>query len=458
MKIFIAGYYGFRNLGDELILRSIVSDIKRRFPNADICIWTGDISFTREFQGVKGVSRFSVEDTVDAIKVSDVVIIGGGGLIHEYFSFNFKDIFSSFGFNVAAYFIPAIIAKAFQKPLFYWCHGVGPVFSGDGRKLTKWFYDLADYISVRDEYSFLLLQELGIGKNVLLDGDPVFNLSFPSKESLKRRSLIGINLRTWFGFERGIRAFKDALLEFVEKHELKVLPIPFDLSLDRRAIETFFRSFPSSFVCWDEYEHLETFEDVLNALRSVKIFVGMRLHSLIVSTKVGTPSISIVYDEKVRSFCEKFSVPMIEWGEKQICLEGLVDRAKKEKPIKFPKCKTPDEFVKFIKGNEIGKGVVLSRAEERFINALKLELKEKEEEIRNLKEELRCRETEVGMLKKEIHEIESKYKDICEAYERDRKILEERLGEIYESNWWKVAQKYYRFKETFLRFLEKIGF
>ena len=47
MKVLISGYYGFYNIGDEAILKSIIEALRNEDPNIDIVVLSKDRKSTR---------------------------------------------------------------------------------------------------------------------------------------------------------------------------------------------------------------------------------------------------------------------------------------------------------------------------------------------------------------------------------------------------------------------------
>ena len=367
MRILISGYFGFRNLGDELILHKEIEDVKEIVPDAEIIVWSGNPSYTEEFHGVKAVNRFSVDDTVDAVKESDVVIVGGGGLIHEYFGINVKDMFNSFGYNIPAYFIVPLIAKMFKKPLFYWCHGVGPIFSEDGKKLLSWFYSLSDFTTVRDRYSFNLLSSVS-GLKPLVDIDPVLAMDitkFLEKNwDFRDNSLIvGLNLRPWFGIDLLIDRLLPIVSEISRKYtNIIFVPIPFDLSDsgDKVVLRKFFEKFDEEGV--RILDNITSEKDVISLLSSVDLFIGMRYHSLILSFLLKKRSFAISYDSKTDELIRNLGIEgedylsFLENNDRKSIKDFILNNANKEKvtsSIDFSFKKeyiTPVKFRHFLKG------------------------------------------------------------------------------------------------------------
>ena len=52
-KILISGYYGFNNIGDESILRTVIDNLREKLEDIDITVLSQDPAQTSEKYGVK---------------------------------------------------------------------------------------------------------------------------------------------------------------------------------------------------------------------------------------------------------------------------------------------------------------------------------------------------------------------------------------------------------------------
>src|SRR5438132_576599 len=84
-KIVIAGYYGFDNLGDELILESILDGLGQARSRAIVLSRAPKKTFARF--GVASVNRWLPWSVFRAILRSNAFILGGGGLLQDRTSF-----------------------------------------------------------------------------------------------------------------------------------------------------------------------------------------------------------------------------------------------------------------------------------------------------------------------------------------------------------------------------------
>lgn len=57
VNILISGYYGFDNIGDESILRTLVSSLREHIPDCSLTVLSHNPTSTREKYGVEAVDR-----------------------------------------------------------------------------------------------------------------------------------------------------------------------------------------------------------------------------------------------------------------------------------------------------------------------------------------------------------------------------------------------------------------
>jgi polysaccharide pyruvyl transferase CsaB len=315
LSILIHGYYGFKNLGDELILKKIIQDIRDLSPDAQITALSGNLQETEAFHGIRAVDRFDIDGVIDAVRGCDAFILGGGGLFQDHFGMYVRDIFTNFGHGVVYYAVPALISKIFNRPVFYYTHGVGPLYTDEAARLTKWAYGLADFITVRDEYSYRLLLSLDIPKEKLcVDIDPVTKLNLEGLTEYdithrlrlpEKRFVIGINLRPWKRREQEIVKLAGEVFRklYEQDQNILFLLIPFDLSTDNDSDSTTLKRLAEvlpegSFAAVGE-ENL-TPELIISSLSRADAVVGMRFHVILTALRLAKPLIAFSYDRKIK--------------------------------------------------------------------------------------------------------------------------------------------------------------
>jgi len=176
----IAGYYGFGNAGDEMILRSVLADVRSVIDGPRFTVISGDPSATAAAFNVEAVRFTDMPAVIAAIRDSDLVILGGGGLFHDYWGVDVETLLTPRHGGVSFYAGIAMLATVLDKPLIIYGVGVGPLGSVAAKRLTRAVFDQAVLATVRDETSKQVLMEAGVDPEaVVVTADPAFNLEGP---------------------------------------------------------------------------------------------------------------------------------------------------------------------------------------------------------------------------------------------------------------------------------------
>ncbi len=303
-KILISGYYGFNNAGDEAILASIIGSLRERQPNIDITVLSNNPDDTREQYDINAISRKKFSDVWRAMKSSDMLISGGGGL--------FQDVTSS---RSILYYLGLIkMAKLLKKKVVVLANGIGPVRKKFNRYLTKSIVNKVDLITVRDEVSRNVLKRMGVTQKIYLTADPALLLKDTDESKIRKekldsmldfkeegRTLIGVSVRNWKDFE----SFSEKIVYFLdyvlENHDVDLLFIPMHYKTDLEPSKTIIGKLKGrAYLVEEELNHHE----LRYLIGKMDMVIGMRLHSLVFASEKGIPVMGIVYDPKVNSYLE----------------------------------------------------------------------------------------------------------------------------------------------------------
>ncbi len=300
MKIGIIGNYGATNVGDDAILTSILKSCE----GDEVTVFSSnpdslDVDENRHSAplfplGIRSCFKVGFKSSINALRKVDVVVLGGGGLFQDSY------LYACFLWAWQIFWV-----KYFKKPLFIYATGVGPLKTRVGRMLTRWSYGYADQISVRDDYSYDLLEKIGLKENVTLTADPVFVLGSgeASHDSIKRETgLFVISVRPWLGYNQKIidvlsafllsqKETRNARFIFACMQEIK--------EDDLRMIKPLIRKLGG------EIHLSKDYSDLLTVMRQAEFAIGMRYHFMIAALMTSTPIIPISYAPKTTALFEK---------------------------------------------------------------------------------------------------------------------------------------------------------
>lgn len=297
-NILISGYYGFDNIGDESILRTLITSLREKIPDCALTVLSHDPASTREKYGVEAVDRMAPLAILRAVRRCDMLISGGGSLL--------QDVTSN---RSIRYYLAIIrLAKFFGKKVFIYSQGIGPIDRAENRRATAKALRNADGIVVRDEKSAALLEEIGIPREkVVITADPVIRMKKPDKnvgaEILARAGVDGGKLTVgWAIRERHldsafVREVSEGIRYLKENYDAESVLIPFHYEEDR-AVCTELAQRTGAKCLTEKYLS----EDMLSIIGNMDVLVGVRLHSLIYAAIMGVPIIGVSYDPKCTAF------------------------------------------------------------------------------------------------------------------------------------------------------------
>lgn len=332
-KIFIFGYYGFKNCGDDAILESIIQNLKTMKLDAEISALTYDAKYTRDAHKINTVSRSKIIDIIRNIKNCDLLISGGGSLL--------QDVTSSR--SLLFYLSLIFIAKIFNKKVMFYCNGYGPVRKRINKFLIKKIIKNVDLITLRDEESYKELKKLGITKNVMVAADAAFTMEPAEEERVNEiaeienicedEDVIAISVRRWTDDDTTKNVISKTI-DYLVKENKKIVLIPMkypddvEISLE---IKEMCESNPH--VIENQYSPKE----VLGLMKKFKMLIGIRLHALIFAAIAGVPVVGIEYDPKIRGFLKLIDgvnsgdIDKLDYTNLCLCIEQVWNEKEKYK-------------------------------------------------------------------------------------------------------------------------------
>lgn len=305
-KIVMSGYYGFQNAGDDAVCYAIIEALRQEMPSCEITVLSNDPALTEATYGVKACDRWKMAEVWRSLRQSQLLVSGGGSLI--------QDVTSK---NSSLYYLGVMLMAMLQrKPFVIYGQGVGPLNEKRNRRLTKWVFNRARAIYVRDDESHALLREIGVKTPIEVAPDPVLGIDNDVVDREKGRQLLQglgydgqrplalLALREWAGTDlvHEFAALGDYLSE--QGYAVGLLAMHHDQDDGiARAVDAHMRG--DSFVIADAYDTPAMFSIFANA----SIVVGMRLHALIIGAALDKPVMAISYDPKVDAFMRMIHNP-----------------------------------------------------------------------------------------------------------------------------------------------------
>jgi len=302
MHIVISGYFGFGNEGDEAILQSMIDALKNIHPTIKLTVLSNNPEQTKALYKVNAVNRWKLGNIRKALKHSDGLISGGGSLLQDKTSMK----------SIPYYTGIIHLARLYKKPIFIYAQGMGPISHPISKYLTRLALNRQSKITVRDNKSLRLLEEMNIKQPIIEVPDAVFGLKSNLHESTwlkdnKFECYIAISIRPWPNSE----SFTSELVKILDDLSVEgfqIVFIPMHDSDDTEvALEVSNKMSQPAF-----HVPVDTpLNEKLTIIKNAEVLLGMRLHALIFSGIVGTPFGAFSYDPKIDALANKLKQPLL---------------------------------------------------------------------------------------------------------------------------------------------------
>ena len=280
--VVLCGYYGFGNLGDEMVLESIKKELSP---------WRTAIIGA---SGDGRIGRFELSSAVKAIRSSRLFVLGGGSLLQN----------STSRRSLEYYLMLLRIAKLFGKRTMLYANGIGPILGERAVKRCRRALSSVDVAGFRDTESFAIGKTLLNSKAVsYLTCDPV--LCQRLAKEVKNRLMFfirGEDLTEALEVQ-----IKKALLRFRREVSPDIEIVFASMNRKKDEITALKLSdampFPTNRLLFTSGQKLSW------AIASSKIVVSSRLHALITAASANRPFVALCHDPKLEAFAKECMLP-----------------------------------------------------------------------------------------------------------------------------------------------------
>lgn len=291
--ILISGYYGFRNTGDDSLLRSIVDGIKEKRKDADITVLSKTPHETSQIYNVECINRYNIIKIFFRLKRTRLLISGGGSLLQDVTSTKSYKYYST---------IIKIAQNRGAKVMIY-ANGIGPLKNEKNRADCKKILEKADAVTLRDENSLNELKDIGVKKDAVVTADPAFSLKPSGLPVGEKKPYFIVSVRKWKKLPDGfVEDIGDICEKISKKHNLTPVFIPMQGYADKGICSD------TAKLCGGKIkDNFQNISDMLGYIKNAEFVIGMRLHILIYALNMNVPIIALSYDPKIDSIVDKWN-------------------------------------------------------------------------------------------------------------------------------------------------------
>lgn len=292
------GYFGYSNLGDDLLLQAL----RQR----------NESSRYRHFYLMNPASKHYNRDEIgrnEAVEILNLLLhsarfdLGPGGILQD----------SSSGKSLIYYLGFCLLARMSGAKVRWVGQGFSPMDSIWSQRLVRFSSLFVEKIELRDEASIQNMNEIGVPTSKIehcpdyawdinLSGyQPVKPVPKKKKSKLKI-SRVHVCLRSWESFD---------CLQFVK--ELKSLGIPrayFLFQPDGR-LESLIREMDSR-AAIHVYSNSREIREFVKKYLDADAIISMRYHGILLGMQAGKSTFSLSYDQKCSNIALEHDIPVIE--------------------------------------------------------------------------------------------------------------------------------------------------
>lgn len=283
----LVGYFGFGNLGDELLWRSFAAEAGRRRPDLKWSVLWGPATWEEKTEHVRPVSRRDTLGLLEELAAARAVVVPGGSLLQATTSLG----------SLLYYLTLLGFGRLMGARLILCGQGFGPWGQpGSFQRLLASFaarmiLEFASFISCRDREAAMTLSRLpGPGLPATAGADLVFlrPLSGSHSQEASGMKTVGVILRGSFPTSPTIA---DRLAGWAKTSGYRILPLAFQPGEDEEPWRNQAALQPVT-ILRDAAAADETFA-------SCEFIVTMRLHAAVLATTGGIPWIGLAVDPKM---------------------------------------------------------------------------------------------------------------------------------------------------------------
>jgi polysaccharide pyruvyl transferase CsaB len=312
----MGGYYGMRNVGDDVLLYVTIGEVSRLDCNAAFTIISSVPEVTPEGTRVTVRSRGHLR----GLFRNDVWLFGGGGLLQDRSRRSLQTI-ERLGHLMW-------LAKLAGCKVVLLAIGVGPLVTAEGKNASRRVLQRADFVTVRDQQSAELALQLCPERALAVTDDLAFLLPRvlpvppPRDGKTNSNKVLGVSLLAYSAMALGHKGDGDTSAAEILGEALNDI-LGFHRNWRVKLFE-FFSGSPS----YSDARVLRTLQDrirfadrvsycsyqgdfrcVYQELSRCDALLGMRFHSCLLAYLIGLPFLMIDYHPKCTSLATRLGLP-----------------------------------------------------------------------------------------------------------------------------------------------------
>lgn len=316
MTVFLSGYYGFGNLGDDIFLYVLLKEFMNFSSSNKIFVLSSDFdklpievtkiaSVNKDKINIEVISSSKIRRYLQLLKgySKRIIIFGGGTFIYDDIDNQIKNLFVK---NLLIKYSKVLGSRTIG--LGIGCDALKHKSSANySRRILK----NMDKAYFRDKTSFENAKKLYNCDYYEIIPDLAY-LLFPevaiiNEKKNKKSFTIGLNLATHFNDDKTI----DWAISLMGKlrnsfQKVKIITAQNNQKSQEWKIRNILLHYYPNV---EEIRYLGNLSAFFKELSECDVVIGSKLHVVIATHLLGIPSIALSYQQKVRSICEEIMYP-----------------------------------------------------------------------------------------------------------------------------------------------------
>ena len=338
-RIFLYGYYGRKNTGDDAMLYAFLTIATGLRPDLEFEVLRGDdvpeVPETARASTTFIPSSFTA--VVKGLLRADVFAVVGGTHLTSY-GLNKRTIAM-----VTRIALLIGISRLLGKQVYLLGAGIGPLRKFVPKAVSRWICRQASAISVRDQVSYQAVRELGVAKDVTLGFDVAAGIDWTRREKSPteemHRLTLGVSITPVFTLYHAdrksdrklVEKMGDALNNWMRRHPEWHLNLFVFHGLskgtqdDDSGITKQLQAIlsPSERVKTVEYESAP--RAMFSSVSRCAAFVGMKYHSCLFAYLANIPLLVVPYHPKCEALAKEIGLPRLAVVSLDVVLTGGLD-------------------------------------------------------------------------------------------------------------------------------------
>ncbi len=332
-RLFIFGYYGWQNTGDDAMLSALLQELPELYPKAEFLV-VSRIPVAVPIY-VKDKVKFVKPAPIPAFWAmvkSSTFIVGGGTHMDDYGKRTIKIK------NLTRLFALVLLARVLCNKVYFVGNGIGTITTTWGRMLAKATCHLASHINVRDKMSLEIVKSFGLQDKISLgfDVSAILTKSEMIHNTATEETadeILGVCVTSVFEQYYGNKKKDSLLISEIAEHlnqclnampKLRVRLFIFkdgprddDVRITNLLKDRLQVSKRVNLFSYNPDPH-----EVLAQIAQCRAFIGMKYHSCLFAYLNNIPLLVVAYHPKCRALANEIGLPEHAVMSLQEILEG----------------------------------------------------------------------------------------------------------------------------------------